>query len=111
MKGEYENVFDSSLLVEENEKALITRCCEILIASVCLDTVREMIQQYTGNYVKRLPIIRKSAYYLSGFLYAMKKKAFDDLRTNMVADYLSGNIAMLRGRKYPKSTGSPHYQP
>lgn len=102
-KGEYEKVFDSVLLDNENEEELAGRCCEILIASVILDSIRDFIPRYTEEYQKRLPIIRKSAYYLSGFLYAMKKYSFDELRTNMLSDYNSGNLSKLRGKDYPKT--------
>ena len=101
MKGEYEKVFDSSLLDKENEDILLKRICEILIASILLDTVRDLIPLFTDNYIKKLPIIKKSAYYLAGLMYAMNKKKIDNLQISMAADYSSDNLAMLKGKNYP----------
>ena len=106
MKGEYEKVFAPSLLDTENEDALIARCAELIIATVVLDTVRDLIPQYTDDYIKKLPIIKKSAYYLSGLLYAMNKTALDELRSNMVSDYKTGSIPLLRGKNYPKAVAN-----
>ena len=101
MKGEYEKVFEDSLLEEDNESALITRCNELIIASVLLDTVRDLIGRYADEYYNRIPIIRKSAYHLAGFVYARQKKSFDDLRNEMLEDYSEGNQTKLRGKDYP----------
>lgn len=101
MKGEYEKVFDDSLLDPGNEKALFTRCNELIIASVLLDTVRDLISQFAEEYGKRIPIIRKSAYHLAGFVYAHQKKSFDDLENEMTEAFLEGNQNKLRGNNYP----------
>lgn len=101
MKGEYEKVFEDSLLEEDNESALITRCNELIIASVLLDTVRDLIGRYADEYYNRIPIIRKSTYHLAGFVYARQKKSFDDLRNEMLEDYSEGNQTKLRGKDYP----------
>ena len=101
MKGEYEKVFDSSLLENDNEDALLKRICEILIASVLLDTVRDLIPLYTDDFIRRLPIIKKSTYYLAGFMYAMNKNTFDHMQSQMVDDYKSDNMALLKGKNYP----------
>lgn len=101
MKGEYEKVFDSSLLDKENEDILLKRICEILIASILLDTVRDLIPLFTDNYIKKLPIIKKSAYYLAGLMYAMNKQKIDNLQISMAVDYSADNLAMLKGKNYP----------
>lgn len=100
MKGEYEKVFDPSLLDEENRDLLTVRCCEILLASVLLDSVREQVILHADEVVGRLPIIRKSAYYLSGFIYASQKTMFDGLRDEMTSDYKGKNDALLKGKNF-----------
>lgn len=100
MKGEYEKVFDSLLLDKDNDDELLKRVCEILIASILLDTIRDLIPLYTDNYIKRLPIIRKSAYYLAGLMYAMNKETIDGLLSDMMNDYKAENLALLRGKDY-----------
>lgn len=103
MKGEYEKVFDPIFLDDENKDALTKRCCEILIASVVLDTVRDNIPNYTNKYIKKLPIIKKSAYYLSGLLYALNKEDLDILRENIANDIQAENVAKIRQNNYLKS--------
>lgn len=106
MKGEYEKVFSPNLLDEENRYQLIERCCQLLIASMVLDKIRDLIPQYTEEYAKRLPIIRKSAYYLAGYTYAYRKTEFDKLCTEMNNDYDKNNDNLLRGKNYPERIGT-----
>lgn len=105
MKGEYEKVFSSNLLDEESTDLLIERCNQLLIASVILDKIRDLIPQYTEEYSKRLPIIRKSAYYLAGYTYAYNKTQFDNLCNKMNTDFVQNNDNLLRGKNYPKQIG------
>ena len=102
MKGEYEKVFPSSLLDEENENRLIDRCNQLLIASIILDKIRDLIPLYTEEYGKRLPIIRKSAYYLAGYTYAYNKSEFDTLCKEMNSDLGKNNDNLLRGKNHPQ---------
>ncbi len=105
MKGEYESVFDNELLNEngtENGETLIGRCSELLISSIILDTVRDLIPTFANKYAKRLPIIRKSAYYLAGYQYAFKKTEFDSLAQDICTTYDSGDLQKLRHYGYPK---------
>lgn len=102
MKGEYEKVFSSVLLDEGNESQLIERCSQLLISSVILDKIRDLIPQYTEEYSKRLPIIRKSAYYLAGYTYAYNKTVFDEICEAMNSDYARNNDNLLRGKNYPE---------
>lgn len=105
MKGEYEKVFSSGLLEEENAAMLTERCNQLLIASVILDKIRDLIPQYTEEYSKRLPIIRKSAYYIAGYTYAYNKTQFDNLCDDMNTDFEQNNDNLLRGKNYPKQIG------
>ena len=102
MKGEYEKVFSSVLLDEGNESRLIERCSQLLMSSVILDKIRDLIPQYTEEYSKRLPIIRKSAYYLAGYAYAYNKTVFDEICEAMNSDYARNNDNLLRGKNYPE---------
>lgn len=100
MKGEYEKVFSSALLEEGNESQLIERCSQLLMSSVILDTIRDLIPLHTEGYSKHLPIIRKSAYYLAGYIYAYNKKSFDAICTEMNQDCAENNVNLLRGKNY-----------
>ena len=106
MKGEYEKVFDYTLLENEKEKDFIVRCCELIIASVLLDTIRDLISLYSDKYLKRIPILRKSTYYLAGFIYACYNNYFDKLCNEMCDTYLEGNYLKLKGIDYPSQIAS-----
>ena len=46
----------------------------MLTSSLILDKVRDLINEQSGQYLQKLPVIKKSAYYLSGLYYAVYKK-------------------------------------
>jgi hypothetical protein len=99
-KGEYEKVFDSSLLEEENNQNLVRRCAELYIASVLLDTVRELIVEKADQYVASVPIFKKSAYYLAGLVYANNKTKFDALAQEMMTVWMENNPAKMKGKNF-----------
>lgn len=96
-KGEYERVFDNMLLENEDNTALVQRATELYIASVVLDTIRDMIITQSDRYVKDLPIFRKSAYYLSGLVYSLNKDYYTSLSKQMVAVWIENNPAKVKG--------------
>lgn len=106
VKGEYEKVFDYSLLEENQKPKFIERCCQLLISSVVLDVIRDLISQYSDEYIRRIPIIRKSAYYLAGYAYAYLKSDIDKLCEDMCHDYAQDNDALLHGKNYPSKISS-----
>lgn len=97
MKGEYEKVFDSHLLEEESSLPFVKRCCEILIATTLLDTVRDMIATKVQSYINKIPIFKKSAYHMAGYLYAKEKRGIDEMCKKMCEAYMEDNEAKLKG--------------
>ena len=68
-KAEYDKIFNGNLLEEGNEKQLDELCFKFIIANGILDAIREQIQQDNAKYLGKLPIFKKSTYYLAGYMY------------------------------------------
>lgn len=100
-EGEYEKVFDASLLDDQNKRGLYSRCCEIIISSVLLDTVRDLLPLYKSDYQQKLPILMKSAFYLGGYVMAANRQKYDKIGEEMLADLGDGNLEKLSGKSYP----------
>jgi hypothetical protein len=66
-----------------------------------LDAIREQIQQDNAKYLGKLPIFKKSTYYLAGYMYASRKTDFDTLQKNMTEVFQSDNEQKLRGMNFP----------
>lgn len=71
-KDEYERIYKNDYL--ENEDELINLSVKLLTSSLILDKVRNLINEQSKQYMQKLPIIKKSTYYLSGLYYALYKK-------------------------------------
>lgn len=71
-KEEYERIYKNDYL--ENASELNELSVKLLTSSLILDKVRDLINEQSGQYLQKLPIIKKSAYYLSGLYYALYKK-------------------------------------
>ena len=100
-KAEYDKIFNSNLLEEGNEKQLDELCFKFIIANGILDAIREQIQQDNAKYLGKLPIFKKSTYYLAGYMYASRKTDFDTLQKNMTEVFQSDNEQKLRGMNFP----------
>lgn len=100
-KAEYDKIFNSNLLEEGNEKQLDELCFKFIIANGILDAIREQIQQDNAKYLGKLPIFKKSTYYLAGYMYASRKTDFDALQKNMTEVFQSDNEQKLRGMNFP----------
>lgn len=100
-KTEYDKIFDCSLLENGNEKQLAELCFKFIIANGILDSTRELIQQDSLKYLDKLPIFKKSTYYLAGYMYAFRKNEFDALQTKMAEVYESDNEQKLKGLNFP----------
>lgn len=100
-KTEYDKIFNSNLLEEGNEKQLDELCFKFIIANGILDAIREQIQQDNAKYLGKLPIFKKSTYYLAGYMYASRKTDFDTLQKNMTEVFQSDNEQKLRGMNFP----------
>ena len=99
-KGEYERVFDSSLLDEEKQAELVKRAAELYIASVILDTTRDLIISKSEQYAASLPIFRKSAYYIAGLVFALQKKKLDDMASVMRDTWKENNPGKMKGMNF-----------
>lgn len=100
-KTEYDKIFNGNLLEEGNEKQLNELCFKFIIANGILDAIREQIQQDNAKYLGKLPIFKKSTYYLAGYMYASRKTDFDTLQKNMTEVFQSDNEQKLRGMNFP----------
>ena len=100
-KTEYDKIFNSNLLEEGNEQQLDELCFKFIIANGILDAIREQIQQDNAKYLGKLPIFKKSTYYLAGYMYASRKTDFDTLQKNMTEVFQSDNEQKLRGMNFP----------
>ena len=100
-KTEYDKIFNGNLLEEGNEKQLDELCFKFIIANGILDAIREQIQQDNAKYLGKLPIFKKSTYYLAGYMYASRKTDFDTLQKNMTEVFQSDNEQKLRGMNFP----------
>lgn len=100
-KAEYDIIFNGNLLEEGNEKQLDELCFKFIIANGILDAIREQIQQDNAKYLGKLPIFKKSTYYLAGYMYASRKTDFDTLQKNMTEVFQSDNEQKLRGMNFP----------
>lgn len=100
-KTEYDKIFNGNLLEEWNEKQLDELCFKFIIANGILDAIREQIQQDNAKYLGKLPIFKKSTYYLAGYMYASRKTDFDTLQKNMTEVFQSDNEQKLRGMNFP----------
>ncbi len=75
-KEEYERIYKSEYL--ENPDELNKFSLQLLTATLILDCIRELINANADKYLKKIPIIKKSTYYLSGLFYAIHKNECDD---------------------------------
>jgi hypothetical protein len=79
---EYKKMFNTDTLDDDNQ---ITRLSvELLISSLILDKIRLLINKNFENYIKELPIIKKSLYYLSGLYYSLNKNVVDKLINDVI---------------------------
>lgn len=101
-KNEYDRIFNSSLLDENNKEKLNNLSFKLIISNSILNKVRDLIQQYDKEYSPALPIFRKSTYYLAGYMYAFKQKEFDLILEKMSKSYNEGNEQGLKGENFPK---------
>ena len=101
-KNEYERIFRPELLDEGQEAAFHELCFKMIVANQILESIRKLIQENDTKYTAQLPIFKKSAYYLAGYFYAWKKKAFNDIIQRMQDAYDNGNDLRLRGENFPK---------
>lgn len=96
---EYEEIYKQSALEEPTK--LFRLSIEILIASIILDRVRDLIRDKAQEYYEKLPIFKKSAYYLAGYIYAKNKDFFDVLINEMIELLEENSIQKIKGKKLP----------
>ena len=73
----YEETYNVEYLENPDKSDLYLLCARLLTGSLILDQIRDLINEFAGKYVDKLPIIRKSTYYLAGLYYAVNKKDCD----------------------------------
>lgn len=100
---EYESVFDPTFLAAGKEEDLVKLSCKLMISSLILDRVRDLIPRYSDEYISRLPIIKKSAFYLAGYVMAISQNSFNTLLGEMVTEYTSGNMLKIKNKNYTQA--------
>ena len=75
-KDEYERIYKEDYLEKNGE--LYELSVKLLTSTLIMDVIRDGINKNALKYIERLPIIKKSTYYLSGLFYAMNKKMCDN---------------------------------
>lgn len=73
---EYEEIYKNEYL--ENADELNNLSVKLLTSSLILNTVRDLINERSKQYLQKLPIIKKSTYYLSGLYYAIYKEKCEE---------------------------------
>lgn len=92
-KEYYEDIYKEDYL--ENEEQIFELASKLFVASIILDTAREYIK--ANAETTNLPIIKKSAYYLSGLFYAIDKIKCDELVDKCVNLMKDNNPSKTRG--------------
>ncbi len=98
-KVEYERIYKNIALEDDN--LLFTLSSKLLVSSIILDTVRDLVKENTGTYIEKLPIFKKSTYYLSGLSYANNKKRIDDFTGELINLLAENSPAKIRGIDVP----------
>jgi hypothetical protein len=98
-KAEYERIYKNIALEDDN--LLFTLSSKLLVSSIILDTVRDLVKENTDNYIEKLPIFKKSTYYLSGLSYAVNKKTIDKFIQEIIDLLAENNPAKIRGIDVP----------
>jgi hypothetical protein len=73
----YEKIYKEEYLENPDKSDLYLLCSRLLTGSLILDQIRDSINESSGKYVDKLPIIKKSAYYLAGLYCVVNKKDCD----------------------------------
>lgn len=100
-KEEYEQIFNPKLLDDDKKENLYELCAKMIVADTVLNKTRDLIVSNEKTYIDRLPIFKKSAYYLSGFLFDRKSKEILRITEKMKKGLISDNEKMLKESNFP----------
>jgi len=70
---------------------------KLLVSTIIIDTIRTLIQQTAETYSPKLPIFKKSTYYLSGLFYGIYKEVVDAKINEMKELIEDNNIPKIKG--------------
>ena len=98
-KTEYEKIYKNAAL--EDDILLFELSSKLLVSSIILDTVRDLVRENTDLYIAKLPIFKKSTYYLAGFAYALKKASIDSFIQEILELLIENNPAKIKGIDVP----------
>lgn len=96
-KEEYERIYKNEYL--ENEDDLSNLSVRLLIGSIILNEIRDLINEHAEKYLRELPIIKKSSYYLSGLYYGDHKKECEKSIQDCLALLKENNPAKIKNTK------------
>lgn len=80
--NEYKHLYKPSYL--ENDGELTSFSVKLLLASKILSGLRVLISKTVDIYIKKLPIFKKSLYYVAGLFYAQNASYLSKLEANLV---------------------------
>jgi len=103
-KSKYEEIFDVEAL--EDQEKLYRLSIELLISTLILDTTRDQINDKSSVLISRLPIIKKSAYYLAGYIYARNIGFFDSKEEELLKLLVEDNPFKLKHTTIPSDITS-----
>lgn len=98
-KDEYERIYPTDALDETSKLYILS--VKLLVATIILDGVRAQITLKNEIYAHRLTIFKKSAYYLSGYLYALNKNFFDSKIIELTDLLNEDNLHKIRSKNIP----------
>ncbi|MBF0473844.1 MAG: AIPR family protein, partial [Nitrospirae bacterium] len=81
-KDEYNRIYKEEYTNNTDELNILS--VKLLTASLILNEIKDLINEHYKTYLKELPIIKKSTYYLSGLYYALYMKECDLFINNIV---------------------------
>lgn len=93
-KEEYERIYKNEFL--ENPEELNDLSVKLLTGSLILDEIRDLINEHAEKYISKLPVIKKSSYYLAGLYYGIYKKECEKLIQECLGLLKEENPAKIR---------------
>lgn len=93
-KKEYEEIYKDEYL--ENIEELNKLSIKLLLATLVLDGIKDMIKAEADKYINKLPIIKKSTYYLAGLYYADYKQDCENFINDCIKLLKEDNSAKIK---------------
>ncbi|MDQ5928994.1 MAG: hypothetical protein QG594_772 [Bacteroidota bacterium] len=93
-KTEYEKIYKISAL--ENNEELFLLSSKLLISSIILNKVRDLVRDNDQQYIHKIPVFKKSTYYLTGLIYALNRDKIYCIIDEMVNLLIENNEPKIK---------------